>query len=1133
MRTAKGKKRIFLTAFIAAAVAFAALFLFSACEDGTFNDKSYIDEDYIEVESLRINNGSADVRMSSNGDPSLYQLDIKTVPSNATNKKLSYYIPSDYHQYVTVSDSGLLTAHKVSDGITIPVTVKSTTNPKASLTVSVIVEDVSVTGIKFAQEKISLLYNGTSGQIDVIFVPSHAIDGRSAIFTSLNENICTVNNTGAVTPVGVGNATVKVTCSTRTGKVVENFISVIVSYATGQYQLDVSGSPNFNQVIGNFSPIDFTLLILGENVDPEPDIAWYVDTERVAENQDRIQYTHIPSATTQITYYVYAYVTPYQGATVTLRSDPITVYRAFNGFTLTYDNLSSVYTPYRYGDTVTFDLSAGDSSATITEYSWELSEVANPKSATVVATTYPSDRNLTRRINVAGDYSLTAKGLDSFGNLVNQTMFTFSSEKFVEGDTLIVRPAVLEYGLPPDSYHWYIVECDEEGNYNPDTKTLYSDTPSDEALYYPLSEGTFRFLVTASIDGVAATVQSDGKDVPYQFVSDIIRVYSPDSVDNAYADDLIDISNPAHDRFSVDYYSSIETVSIEGIGRENPYQVYIKWNNVDANPSYIVELTYSDGTVSIIDSAEQSDNRFGSNYVYLSQSAATLNDIFSVRIKQKKGLFSRTYNYGIANDRGAGDETHILTYPESVYTYFSTIGLNNASREYTLSEAATMNAPALNAYIYDMADLRDLAAFVLLFRPSVNTYIEYSSSIIDSILYNSYSLDIYIPFTLTDADRIKYPSLLTEEQLAAFGNYSDVAEMIFGVVNSLGYGFDFLLSVEDASPGIKITFNIPVGTDTDSTLKATGTEGFKPTLSTAYTINKTETVDSTYLPVDFKDSVTVKNSDELVYAVEQGYKPVPWGNDTLPNLYKIIKDLVVRITEPDFTDKQKILAFYDYLALNVTIDSEIAEVKEEITSEYELYLYKAYRLEGVFTGNKTAVDAGIAKAFTVMCGISGIPCYTVVADVNGQERTLNKVFCESQWFIVDIAAGMRVINGYSVVSHDFFMLSDSDYSALIGNGKVVFYGNAPVAIGSVQKNTVTVYSEQDLSDFLSTALSRPSGIYGIELDFAKSAFVDEQVVKSALSSVSLRNLSVANEIFVISSDSTSISVIVLVTVKAE
>ena len=277
----------------------------------------------------------------------------------------------------------------------------------------------------------------------------------------------------------------------------------------------------------------------------------------------------------------------------------------------------------------------------------------------------------------------------------------------------------------------------------------------------------------------------------------------------------------------------------------------------------------------------------------------------------------------------------------------------------------------------------------------------------------------------------------------------------------------------------------------------------------------------------------MRNSDELVYAVEQGYKPVPWNNDTLSNLYKIIKDLVVRITEPDFTDKQKILAFYDYLALNVTIDSEIAEIKEEITSEYELYLYEAYRLEGVFTGNKTAVDAGIAKAFTVMCGISGIPCYTVVADVNGQERTLNKVFCESQWFIVDIAAGMRVINGYSVVSHDFFMISDSDYSALIGNGKVVFYGNAPVAIGSVQKNTVTVYSEQDLSDFLSTALSRPSGIYGIELDFAKSAFVDEQAVKSALSSVSLRNLSVANEISVISSDSTSISVIVLVTVKAE
>lgn len=1114
-----------LIALFAAILMISATLLLCSC-DGSLNDKSFQDEDYIEVKSLRIN-GSANINMSSSGEPSTYQLDVRTVPADATNKKLTYYIPTDYHQYVTVSDSGLLTAHKISEDVIIPVTIRSTTNTNAQISVSVKVEDVAVTGVKFVQDKISLLYNGENGQINVIYEPSHAIDGRNAVFTSLNEDICTVNNSGAVTPVGVGVTTVKATCSTRTGKLVENFIPVEVSYATGQYQLDVSGSPNFNQVIGNFSPIDFTLLILGENVDPNPDIAWYVDTERVAENQDKTQYTHTPSATTQITYRIYVYVTPYQGSTVTLESAPITVYRAFNGITLSYDNTSSVYTGYRYGDTVTFDIGAGDVSATVTHYSWELSETGNPNRSEVVATTYPADKNLTRRINVAGDYSLTAKWLDANGNLVNRTMFAFSSERLLEGDVLVVRPSPTEYGLPPDSYHWYVVPCDENGAYDASEKQLYADTASDEPLYYPLTEGNFRFLVTASIGGVAATVGAGSE--PYSFVSDVIRVYSASQRDVSRDNDLIDADNPSQNVFAVRYYPAVESVAIEGIGRDD-YSVYLKWNNVEGSPSYVVEITYEDGSVALCDSAAKTGNVFGSNFVYLSPDVVTLKDIFSVRIKQKSGLYSRSYNYGIPNDRGAGDETHVLTYPENVYPYFSTIGLNNAYREYSAAEADVMNAPALNGYIYDMEDLRDLIAFILLFRPSVNTYIEKTPIMIDDVRYDRYSIDLYVPFTLTDSEKAAYPSSLTEEQLASYGAFANLAEMIYGAAASLPYGFDFALSFDDSAPGVKVFFDVP---DLSTAVKTTDTPKGKPASSVNYVIDRSDEVDSSSLPIDRKKEVSVRSSDELVYAIELGYNPVPWGNDALSTLYKKIKDIVVRITDVRSGDAEKIRAYYDYLALNVTIDPKIADMEEESSSDYELYLFAAYRLEGVFNGNQTASDVGIAKAFTVMCGISGIPCRTVVANADGKKRTLNKVCYQGKWYVVDIPAGMYVLDGYSVVGGDSFMLGEDEYASRFASGKVVFYGGSPVALGTFTDTVKRVSDREEFAMLINALLSLNQGTYGVEIDFARSEFVDENSIKEAIAATNERGVTLGEQIAVVNADSEKIRVIVLATVKPE
>ena len=132
----------FLPIFVAA-----VFLIIVACLIGCV-DKSYIDENYIEVESLKIDNAD-DIRLSTYGEPSTYKLNVKVWPENATNKKLVYYIPSEYYDYLTVDESGTLRGRSETEGFSVPVTVTSTTNSKATATFSVKVENVAVERVTF------------------------------------------------------------------------------------------------------------------------------------------------------------------------------------------------------------------------------------------------------------------------------------------------------------------------------------------------------------------------------------------------------------------------------------------------------------------------------------------------------------------------------------------------------------------------------------------------------------------------------------------------------------------------------------------------------------------------------------------------------------------------------------------------------------------------------------------------------------------------------------------------------------------------------------------------------------------------------------------------------------------------
>lgn len=1109
--------------FLAAVIVVTLLCVLCAC-NGSLNDNSFKGEDYIEVKSLRIADGSANIYMSSSGDPSTKQLNIVTEPADATNKKLVYYVPSDYHGYLTVSETGLLTAHKVTDGTVVPVTVTSTTNSKATLTVSVVVEDVAVSSVGFSEENLSLVYNGKPAVISAVYKPSHAIDGRNASFSSTNENICTVTADGTVTPVGVGYARVMATCTTRTGKTITNYLEVFVSYATGDYQLEVSGNPSFNQVIGNYTPIDFTLLILGENVDPSPEISWYIgETARVDSNEDRLQYTHIPTATTELSYYIKVVVRPAQGNPVVLKSDIISCHNAFNGIVLNYENLSAVYDGYRYGDEVTFDISSGDASATIVSYAWDLSFASDAKNEVRIATTSLTDRNLTRRINVTGDYSLIAKGLDVNGNLVSQQKFTFSAEKFAVGDTLVISPSPREYGLPPDSYHWYVVRCDESGNYDAKDKTLYADTQNGKKLVMPLNEsGAFRLIVTASIGGVPATTLVNGENVAYELVSDVIRVYG-DGYEYAYSssESLLPFSASGDvKRLSDKDYPLVSDVTVEGIGGRNGgngYQVFVKWNNYGPVPSYVIELTLQSGEVTFIDSANPGSSRFGSNFCYIDKDVVSLNDVFDIRVKQKNGSYSPTLHYGSLNEQGTSDKTHVAAFGETLYPFFSIIGYNNASRSYTVAETKIMDAPAINGYFTDMNDLISYLSFVTAFRPSTNTYVQKSTVIYGSAIYDAFSANLYIPFTYAARYETIYPHGLSEDELTSYGDYADIAKLFFGAASVLPYKAEFRLQFAEREEGVRVSIMFPNG---NTSLKNTTTPKGETSQSLRYVSDVSEDVDVSGLPVDLLDEVTVRTSDELVEMLIRGYRPVP-GDESLVNLYKILKNVVVRVTNSQMTDEEKAVAFFDYIALNTALDPQIDTLYGTI-SDSELYRYVAFKVESVFTGNHASTDVGIAKAYAALCRIAGITCVTATAYALGSTHTFNKVYVDGKWYVADVAGGMVTVDGRPAVNYDYLFISDEDFIDLYTEGTDVahIYGEVPVAATSANySDKFSVASDEtSLKAFFESLSSKRAGTYCTEIRFDKSEFVDAEEIKRYLQTLSFDGAELHLEFYVIPED---------------
>ena len=175
-------------------------------------------------------------------------------------------------------------------------------------------------------------------------------------------------------------------------------------------------------------------------------------------------------------------------------------------------------------------------------------------------------------------------------------------------------------------------------------------------------------------------------------------------------------------------------------------------------------------------------------------------------------------------------------------------------------------------------------------------------------------------------------------------------------------------------------------------------------------------------------TAVVKTSDQLFFAVEQGYKPVPVPGSAAERIYEKALDVCRTYIDDDMTDAEKVHAIYDWMGKNVVYDHSVAEEMEGVNVNSDaynvFYKYNCFFLEGVFDDG-VAVCNGIAKAVTLLCGIENITCLKVGGTSRGVKHAWNKVLVDGVWYVVDSTWSNVNVAGDTVerFGHDYLMLS--------------------------------------------------------------------------------------------------------------
>ena len=219
------------------------------------------------------------------------QLTATVLPENATDKTVTW--TSSNTAVATVSNTGLVTA--VSSGTaTITATTNDGSNKSATCTVTVDIP-VPATSISLSQTAATLTSQGETLQLTATVLPEDATD-KSVTWTSSNTSVATVSNTGLVTAVSSGTATITATTNDGSNKSATCTVTVDIPVPATSISLSQTAATLTSQG----ETLQLTATVLPENA-TNKSVTWTSSNTSVATVSNTGLVTAVSSGTATIT----------------------------------------------------------------------------------------------------------------------------------------------------------------------------------------------------------------------------------------------------------------------------------------------------------------------------------------------------------------------------------------------------------------------------------------------------------------------------------------------------------------------------------------------------------------------------------------------------------------------------------------------------------------------------------------------------------------------------------------------------------------------------------------------------------------------------------------------------------------
>lgn len=556
----------------------------------------------------------------------------------------------------------------------------------------------------------------------------------------------------------------------------------------------------------------------------------------------------------------------------------------------------------------------------------------------------------------------------------------------------------------------------------------------------------------------------------------------------------------------------------QGIGYE--LHLYAEWQNADSE----LELIAVDGGYAVNGWKEAEYAGGNPPESFRIPSSFLGKPVVAVAENAFAGYYGSVFVPGSVTDIGAN------AFADTEKVYF------DADADYGILAADLIDSGAENAYFNLLVWLNAKADYADFDYPM---YIENGNGIFDTDidseeefiavysyfwLYNVGSMDLdrngdsggtKVTFNLENAriaaDKIIETVLgLNSENVKVRSGWIDKAISMIGLKSNTASQYGYIYDPENGEYELTIIFKDMSENGSYSYVASRETDKFMQTQAGAVFAEAAGEANPVLLPIDSLPEYVVYNSEQLVYAVENGFKP-RFGtlSDTAPdhakNALQSAKEVwdtarrILYLINSDGDDTvEKLSKIHDYMALNVIYDSALLQLSEDPQYSYS-YLsgFRGFNLEGALLDGKAVCD-GITKAFMLLARMEGIECIRVTGkNADNVGHAWNKVKIENTWYNIDVTGDDILTSGISgascdveVLSHDKFLVSDNylyskgyredDYGYVEASGNYDFYDFVtPEALQGIENSDgdLSVSDKAEMNAVLLAAIAEAKKIF--------------------------------------------------------